>query len=94
MAKIDETIESLQLKLKQAKALKAKQEALARAAEKKKQRSDDTRRKVLVGAAVLARVQRGEWEQAKLLALLDAELTRADDRALFNLQNRQQGQGN
>jgi len=38
-----------------------------------------------VGAAILAKVERDEWPESKLLALLDATLTRADDRALFGL---------
>ena len=53
--------------------------------ESKKRRSEDTRRKILVGALILARVERGEWPQEKLLAMLDAALTRDDDRALFDL---------
>ena len=40
---------------------------------------------ILVGAAILAKVERDEWPEAKLLALLDTTLTRADDRALFGL---------
>jgi hypothetical protein len=39
----------------------------------------------LVGATVLARVDRDELDHADLQAWLDAELTRDDDRALFDL---------
>ncbi|WP_449100372.1 hypothetical protein [Pseudomonas veronii] len=39
----------------------------------------DARRKILVGAAILAEVERRESPQDPLLALLDASLTRADD---------------
>jgi len=85
MATIEERIATLETKLKQEKARKQQIEARKRAAESKRQRSQDTRRKILIGAAVLARVERGEWPQAKLLAVLDAALTRADDRALFGL---------
>lgn len=85
MASIDDTITALEAKLKQAKAKRQKIEARKRAAESKAKRSQDTRRKILVGAAILAKVERGEWPQDKLLALLDASLTRADDRALFDL---------
>ena len=85
MATIEERIAALETKLKQEKAKKQKIEALKRAAESKAKRSIDTRRKILVGAAILAKVERGEWPQDKLLALLDASLTRADDRALFDL---------
>lgn len=85
MATIDERITVLETKLKQEKAKKQKIEALKRAAESKTKRSMDTRRKILVGAAILAKVERGEWPQDKLLAMLDASLTRSDDRALFDL---------
>ena len=83
MATIDERIATLEAKLKQEKARKQLIEARKRAAESKLKRSQDTRRKILVGAAILAKVERDEWPEAKLLALLDATLTRADDRALF-----------
>lgn len=85
MATIEERIAALEAKLKQEKAKKQQIEARKRAVESKKKRSDETRRKILVGAAILAKVERGEWPQDKLLALLDASLTRADDRALFDL---------
>ena len=85
MATIDERIATLEAKLKQEKARKQLIEARKRAAESKLKRSQDTRRKILVGAAILAKVERDEWPESKLLALLDATLTRADDRALFGL---------
>lgn len=85
MAGIDDTITALETRLKQAKAKKQQIEARKRAVEAKKKRSDDTRRKVLVGAVILAKVERGEWPKDKLLAMLDSTLTRADDRALFDL---------
>ena len=76
MASIDERIAALETKLKQEKAKKQQIES----------RQQDTRRKILVGAAILAKVERGEWPKDKLLAMLDVALTRADDRALFDLQ--------
>lgn len=85
MASIDERIAALETKLKQEKAKKQQIEARKRALESKAKRSQDTRRKILVGAAILAKVERGEWPQDKLLTMLDVSLTRADDRALFNL---------
>ena len=85
MATIEERIAALETKLKQEKAKKQQIEARKRAAESKAKRSQDTRRKILVGAAILAKVERGEWPQDKLLAMLDVSLTRADDRALFDL---------
>ena len=85
MATLDERIAALEAKLKQERAKKQQIEARKRAAESKAKRSIDTRRKILVGATILAKVERGEWPQDKLLALLDASLTRTDDRALFDL---------
>ena len=86
MASIDERIAALETKLKQEKAKKQQIEARKRAALAKVSRQQDTRRKILVGAAILAKVERGEWPKDKLLAMLDVALTRADDRALFDLQ--------
>lgn len=85
MATIDERIAALEAKLKQEKARKQQIEARKRAAESKLRRSQDTRRKILVGAAILGKVERGEWPKDKLLAMLDVTLTRPDDRALFDL---------
>lgn len=88
MPAIDAKIEALQAKLKQAKALKAKQEAQRRAKASKEERAKDTRRKILVGAAILAKVERGEWPKDKLVQMLDGFLTRPDERALFDLSPR------
>ena len=85
MATIENTIASLEAKLKQAKAKKQQIEARKRALETKEERAKDTRRKILVGAAILTKVERGEWPRDKLLAMLDSALTRTDDRALFDL---------
>ena len=75
----------LREQLAQVRAKKAQLEARKVQKLIKGQRADDTRRKILVGATVLAKVERGEWPQDKLNALLDASLTRNDDRALFGL---------
>lgn len=80
-----ERIESLQTKLNQAKEKHRMIEARKRATDQKKKRADETRRKILVGASVLGKVERNEWPKEKFLAMMDAELTRTDDRALFGL---------
>ena len=85
MPGIDDRIADLERRLKQAKALKQQQLARERAAEKKRQRSDDTRRKILVGAVILAKVEHGEWPKERLREWMDKALTRADDRTLFGL---------
>lgn len=85
MAGIEDTIAALETKLKQAKARKQKIETQKRAAERKIERSQDTRRKILVGAAILAKVNRNEWPMERLQSMLDSTLIRDDDRALFDL---------
>jgi len=71
--------------LKKAQAAKARLEARKLAPLVRAGRADDTRRKILVGAAFLAKVARGDVPRDRLLALMDSALTRADDRALFGL---------
>ena len=85
MPGIEDRIADLEKRLKQAKALKQQQVTRERAAEKKRQRSDDTRRKILVGAVILAKVDHGEWPKERLREWMDKALTRADDRTLFGL---------
>lgn len=83
--KAQQRVRDLEEKLKQAKALKQKVEARVKAAENKQKRVADTRRKILVGAAILAKVERGEWPKDKMLEMMGQQLTRDDDRTLFNL---------
>ena len=83
--KAQQRVKDLEDKLKQAKALKQKAEARVKTAEAKQKRADDTRRKILVGAAILSKVERGEWPKDKMLEMMGQQLTRADDRALFGL---------
>ena len=83
--KHDEKIKALELKLSQAKALRAKDEARARAAEAAAKRSAETRRKILTGAAVLAEIEHDLERSVWLNSVLARQLTRADDRALFGL---------
>lgn len=83
--KAQQRVNDLEEKLKHAKALKQKAEARIKTAIAKQKRTDDTRRKILVGAAILAKVERGEWPKDKMLEMMSQQLTRADDRALFGL---------
>ena len=85
MATIDERIAALETKLKQERAKKQQIEARKRAAESRAKRSQDTRRKILVGAVILAKVEHGEWPKERLREWMDKALTRADDRTLFGL---------
>lgn len=58
---------------------------LAKSAERTLEKKRDTRRKVLIGAAVMARVESGRWPQADLLEMMDGFLTRPNERELFEL---------
>lgn len=81
----DERIQKLQKQLEQAKAAKRKADARQKAQESKKARAEDTRRKVLVGATVLALVDSGQWTGPSITEMLAKHLTRNSDRALFGL---------
>lgn len=43
------------------------------------------RRKIFVGAAILARVESGKWPKDRLLEMMSEALTRAGDRAMLDL---------
>jgi prefoldin subunit 5 len=85
MPKLDQQIETLQERLKQLKTRQQAIENRKKAIESKRERKADTRRKILVGAIVLAKVEQKVMDQAKLRDWLDEALTRDDDRALFDL---------
>jgi hypothetical protein len=53
--------------------------------EARRSRREDIRRKILVGAIVLAKVEQGLIADAVLRGWLKGALSRADDRALFGL---------
>jgi hypothetical protein len=85
MPKLDERISSLETKLKQLKVRQQRIDSRARSLASRRARKEDTRRKILIGATVLARIDRHELDHADLHAWLDAHLTRDDDRAIFDL---------
>jgi hypothetical protein len=85
MAATDERIVRLQEKLRQLKAQQAMTEARRRVLDARRERKADTRRKILVGAIVLAKVEQGVIDKAQLWGCLDAGLIRPDDRHLFGL---------
>jgi hypothetical protein len=80
-----EKIAQLEEKLRQLKAREQAIEARRRTLESRRSRKADTRRKILVGAIVLAKVDRGEIAAADLRSWLEAALNRADDRGLFGM---------
>jgi hypothetical protein len=82
---ITERIESLEGRLKQVEAKQQRIEARRRSLESPRSRRDDTRRKILVGAIVLGKVDRGVLGGSVLQGWFKGGLTRADDRALFDV---------
>jgi hypothetical protein len=82
---IEEQIKKQQEKLVQLKARKQAIEARAKASESKKERADDTRRKVLIGAAVLDQWKSNPEAQERTKQMMDKFLTRDNDRKLFDL---------
>jgi hypothetical protein len=83
--KLDERIQGLEEKLQQLKARQARVEARKRALLSRRTRKDDTRRKILAGAIVMAKVEAGELDAKRFREWLDQTLTRPEDRALFEL---------
>ncbi len=71
-------------RLKERQKQLAAQIAAAESRERSEERKVDTRRKVLIGGAVLESLRRGEYSQDRLAALLDKALKHERDRALFD----------
>ncbi len=85
MPKLDEQISALQERLSQLKLRQQRADARKRALTAQRERKAETRRSLLVGALVLAKVESGEMDATALRGWLDAALLRPGDRALFNL---------
>lgn len=78
-------IATLEARLRQLKAREHLVNARLRRLESRRARKADTRRKILVGAIVLAKVEQGVVAESQLRQWLDGALRRVDDRALFGL---------
>jgi hypothetical protein len=85
VAKLDEQITLLQQRLAQMKVRQQRIDARRRAIEADRERKADLRRRILVGTLVMAKVRDGGFDPDLLRAWLDSNLTRASDRALFDL---------
>ena len=85
ITKLDERIASLEEKLQQLKVRQQRIDARKRTLASRRDRKAATRRNILLGAILLAKVEYGEFEERTLKSWLDKALTRADDRALFEL---------
>jgi hypothetical protein len=85
MPKLDEKIAAAEAKVKQLKVRQRQIDARKRSLAAKNERGKDLRRKILVGAIVLAKVDAGEIPKEDLRRWIEPKITRADDRALFDL---------
>ncbi|WP_298292939.1 hypothetical protein [Thiomonas sp.] len=65
--------------------LRAELRQLEAAEKRRNARAHETRRRILIGAAIMHKINAGEWPRDKLLAMMDGYLTRDADRALFDL---------
>lgn len=74
LEKLEERKKQIEAKIKE---IKSKENA--------KKKKDETRKKILVGAMVLAQVERGEWPESRLKEAMDKFLDRERDRILFGL---------
>ena len=82
-----ERIAKIEEKLKQLKAVQNRKEARARSVESRRTRREEMRRKFLVGAVVLAKVEAGEIEEKTLRQWMHPTLSKPEDRALFGLES-------
>lgn len=85
LAELNERQAKIERELKQRKEKIAQQKRQQQAKIAEAKRKRETRQKVLIGAAMLAKIEAGEWSRDNLTRLLHAYLTRDDDRALFGL---------
>jgi hypothetical protein len=85
MPKLDDQISALQARLSQLKLRQQRLDARKQAIEAQRERKAETRRKILVGGIVLAKLRQGEIDGEQFRGWLDQALTRADDRSLFGL---------
>jgi hypothetical protein len=86
MKKMEERIAAAEEQLRRLKARHNEAEAKRKRESVRQAKKDEARRKLLVGAAVLERVDRGDIADAQFRAWMDAALVQPEDRALFNLQ--------
>lgn len=82
---LDLKIAEQEKKLKRLKEQKAQAERRAKAEQKKRERADDTRRKILLGALWLEKLKNGTASVEKAKEQLNPFLKRNADRELFGL---------
>ncbi len=85
MAKRDQRISELEAKLRELKSEATRQKVRQRVVDARKERTKDTRRKILLGAWLMRQLERGEFSREALMGALQSYLERDEDRALFDL---------
>jgi len=88
MKTLEEKIKESEEKLQQMKLKKAQIERAAKLKETKKQRAEDTRKKILIGSYFLSKMKEDQSMKEKIESAMDKYLERSDDRKLFSLQPR------
>ena len=83
--RIDERVEQTAKKLAELKTKQAKANAREKAQAGKERRKLDNKKKILLGAYMLDRMERDDGFQAKVLPRLDKFLVRPADRSIFGL---------
>ena len=81
----NERISELESKLKALKSEANRVAARQRTVDARRERTKDTRRKILLGAWVMRQIERGELSREAIARALESYLERDDDRALFDL---------
>lgn len=89
MPKLDEQISTLQERLTQLKLRQQRVDARQRAAEATRERKQELRRRILVGALILDKARSGEMDAELLKRWLEETLTAPADRKLFQLAARE-----
>jgi hypothetical protein len=95
MSKVAQNLaDQIQKQTEKLNALKARKQAIvarAKTLDSKKTRAEDTRKKVLIGAAVLAQIENNPEAQERTKQMMDKFLIRNNDRKLFELSPISQG---
>lgn len=85
MPKLDDQISTLQQRLGQLKLRQQRLDARQHALDTTRERKAETRRRIIVGALILEKMQQGAVDRQQILAWLDQSVSRASDRTLFGL---------
>jgi hypothetical protein len=82
---MEQRIALAQQRLNQLKAQQAQKQRREKAEATRRQRQVDVRRKILAGAVLLDAVAKCSFPQQQFMDMMDATLTRNDDREIFGL---------